>query len=182
MRQRSGRGAAKKARFFIVDRTIQRVGDTDVSDNGNDDSGGDRLRRQQQLPTHSSQRLRVGRRSYFIKKRCERNDSLVTISKHDRRAASRLSSFGVILFHWLLGNFSGMFWGSPETRMAVSNRRRTRRPAYRQLDRQIYVKLVGCCIDREAIAETVSVSSRSFCPASIALIDTVCAFSLTQGQ
>ena len=120
----------RKRLAFIVDRTIQRVGDTDVSDNGNDDSGGDRLRRQQQLPTHSSQRLRVGRRSYFIKKRCERNDSLVTISKHDGRAVSRLSSFGVILFHWLLGNFSGMFWGSPETGMAVSNRRKMKRPAY----------------------------------------------------
>ena len=46
----------------------------------------------------------------------------------------------------------------------------------------IYVRLVGCCIEREAIAETVSVSSRSFCPASIALMDVVCAFSLTQGQ
>lgn len=35
---------------------------------------------------------------------------------HDRRPAfsSRPSSFGVVLFHRLLGNFSGMFWGSSE--------------------------------------------------------------------
>lgn len=48
------------------------------------------------------------------KRRFERNDSLVITSIHDRRPVSRLSSFGVVLFHRLLGNFSGMFWGSSE--------------------------------------------------------------------
>lgn len=44
------------------------------------------------------------------------------------------------------------------------------------------VRFVGCCIDREAIADTVSVSSCSFWLASMALIATVWAASFTQGQ
>jgi len=44
------------------------------------------------------------------------------------------------------------------------------------------VRFVGCCIDREAIADTVSVSSRSFWLASMALIAIVWAVSFMQGQ
>lgn len=52
-------------------------------------------------------------RSCFRKKRRRNDDSLVIIWEiFDREQVPRVSSFRVILFHRLLGNFSGMFWGS----------------------------------------------------------------------
>lgn len=63
-----------------------------------------------------AERFRIDQSSsltFYVRSGSNVNDSLVITSVHDRRhTVSRFSSFGVVLFHRLLGNFSGMFWGS----------------------------------------------------------------------